>query len=82
MKFFSKYIFSALYTSHTSLRIVFTFCGAVSFFFSHDLLHNGDLQLIIIIIIIIIKMIIVITRLAINSNDLVNIVKNINIYSF
>ena len=81
MKFFSKYIFSALYTSHTSLRIVFTFCGAVSFFFSHDLLHNGDLQLIIIIIIII-KMIIVITRLAINSNDLVNIVKNINIYSF
>ena len=80
MKFFSKYIFSALYTSHTSLRIVFTFCGAVSFFFSHDLLHNGDLQLIIIIIII--KMIIIITRLAINSNDLVNIVKNINIYSF
>ena len=81
MNFFSKYIFSALYTSHTSLRIVFTFCGAVSFFFSHDLLHNGDLQLIIIIIIII-KMIIIITRLAINSNDLVNIVKNINIYSF
>ena len=80
MNFFSKYIFSALYTSHTSLRIVFTFCGAVSFFFSHDLLHNGDLQLIIIIIII--KMIIIITRLAINSNDLVNIVKNINIYSF
>ena len=57
MKFFSKYIFSALYTSHTSLRIVFTFCGAVSFFFSHDLLHNGDLQLIIIIIILIIIMI-------------------------
>ena len=59
MNFFSKYIFSALYTSHTSLRIVFTFCGAVSFFFSHDLLHNGDLQLIIIIIIIIIKIIII-----------------------
>ena len=66
MKFFSKYIFSALYNNHTSLRIVFTFCGAVSFFFSHDVLHNGDLQLIIIIIIImiiiIIKIIIIITR--------------------
>ena len=67
VKFFSKYIFSALYASHSSLRIVFTFCGAVSFFFSHDLLHNGDLQLIIIIIIIkiiiiIIKIIIIITR--------------------
>ena len=59
MKFFSKYIFSAL-LGHTSLRIVFTFYGAVSFFFSHDLLHNGDLQLIIIIIII--KIIIIITR--------------------
>ena len=67
MKFFSKYIFSALYTSHTSLRIVFTFCGAVSFFFSHDLLHNGDLQLIIIIILIIImiKIIIIIKRIII-----------------